>query len=533
MKLSRFISRLFSYIKKNQSIFFVLFFSLFFSFLFKVYLKRIGAFGCFDDCFNYVAAHFMLKGKALYSEIFFNHQMLMPYLSYVVQAISNPNTLYEFILYHRLSIFLFALFMNILIILRFRLMGVGFVLFYELTKYYVFGDRFLAEAVIVYPLVYLLGLFWYKLQKKNLSIFDFITSAVFTWFVIFMREPFIPVALLLYVLFLWDKKFVKAHYCSLFLFLVLSLPTVLSVSLPDYLFNAIEANFRITLPAQIKNEGIYGIGVLKIIAYPLFILFQGKWNYFRHILIGLDVALLCLIGFFIFRKKMVKEIGLLLLVLGLSNIRFVEPGVVYYSAFHMAPWYGLFIFTIFLLLGTLFNYEKKKKKLGYAFILVLAIVFGYILLSPRAFFYEKIDKDYEFTTNYANYFAYGEVIKLLSDPKDTLFVDGFDELIYWQAKLDSSYRYSWYTSFMPYFSKYSNERMQMFIKNPPIFYYGSCPKDKNASRQLPKDIINRYQKVYFSEEQTCLYIQKRKLSQIPKEKWEKVRKLGYHLLSED
>lgn len=511
-----------------------LFILLVFVFLFPIYLNRIGAFGCFDDCFNYVAAYFMIKGKVLYSEIFFNHQMLMPYLSYVVQVLSSPNTLYEFILYHRVSVFLFALFMDILIILRFRWIGVGFVLFYELTKYYVFGDRFLAEAVIVYPFVYLLGLVWYKLQKKNLTIFDFLISPVFTWLVIFMREPFIPPVLLLYIVFLWNKKFDKAHYyLSLFLFLTLSLLTVLSVSLPDYLFNVIETNFKVALPAQVSNEGIYGIGVLKIIAYPLFILFQGKWNYFRHILIGLDVAFLCLIGFFIIRKKMAKEIGLLLAVLGLANIRFVEPGATYYSAFHMAPWYGLFIFTIFLLLQTLFNYEKKKKRLGYALIFALAIVFGYILLPPRAFFYEKIDKVYEFTTNYANYFTYGEVIKLLSDPKDTLFVDGFDELIYWQAKLDSSYRYSWYTSFMPYFSKYSNERMQMFIKNPPSFYYGSCPKDKNVSRQLPKSIIDSYQSVYFSQAQTCLYIQKKKLSKISKEKWEEVRKLGYYLPPED
>lgn len=509
-----------------------LFVLLVFVFLFPIYLNRIGAFGCFDDCFNYVAAYFIIKGKVLYSEIFFNHQMLMPYLSYVVQTIFNPNTLYEFILYHRVFVFLFAFFMDILIVLRFRWIGVGFILFYELTKYYVFGDRFLAEAVIVYPLVYLLGLFWYKLQRNNSSIFDFVISAVFTWFVIFMREPFIPAALLLYILFLWDKKFYKAHYYSLILFTILSALTLLSVPLQDYFLSVISANLSLFLPAQINNEGFYG-GVLKIFLYPLYIIFQGKGDYFVNILIGLDMVFLCLIGFFIIRKKMVREIGLLLIVLGLANIRFVEPGATYYSAFHMAPWYGLFIFTIFLLLQTLFNYEKKKKRLGYAFIFALAIVFGYILLSPRAFFYEKIDKVYEFTTNYANYFTYGEVIKLLSDPKDTLFVDGFDELIYWQAKLDSSYRYSWYTSFMPYFSKYSNERMQMFIKNPPPFYYGSCPKDKNVSRQLPKSIIDSYQSVYFSQAQTCLYIQKKKLSNISKEKWEAVRKLGYYLPPED
>src|SRR3989344_780100 len=127
-------------------------------FLRGIYRDRIGAFGCFDDCFNYMAGHFLLAGKRLYTDIFFNHQPLPAYISAIIQWVSKPEGIYLLIHQHRMFLVYFSIFMNVLLVLRFGLVVFGFSVLYETTKGYVFGERFLAEALIVYPLVYLLGL---------------------------------------------------------------------------------------------------------------------------------------------------------------------------------------------------------------------------------------------------------------------------------------------------------------------------------------------------------------------------------------
>lgn len=493
---------------------------LFFIFIFKTYYRRIGAFGCFDDCFNYVAAYFMLKGKVLYSEVFFNHQPLMAYASYIIQILLHPRTLYQLILYHRMFIFLFAFLMDALLIFRFGWIGVGFTLIYEPTKYYLFGDRFLAEAVIVYPLVYMLGLLWSRWRKEKIHSFDFVLSAVFAWLVVFSREPYVPVAIFIYVLIIWGEKFSKDKLVSIILFILLSFFALLSLPLPDYLFNVIKVNSAV----EVKTGEILGIGLLKIFAYPIYLLFGGKWNFFRTILISLDVTFLILIGALVTQRKRIKEIVAIILILGLANIRFVSPGAVFYEAFHIIPWYGLVIANIFWLLKYI-----KKKKLALMALFLLALTFGYSLLPGRSFIWEKIDPKEEFNTSYGNYFVNGEIIKILAEPTDTLFVEMWDDLIYWQANLPSSYKYSWYTSVMPYFPEYTEAREEMFYQNPPDFYYGDCPKDVYYSQSLPEYQVKDYIQLYFSGKPTCLYIKKTKLAEIPAERWEKIKKFGFYL----
>src|SRR3989344_1885928 len=115
-----------------------------------VLYRKIGAFGCFDDCPNIMAGWFLLKGRVLYEQIFYNHQPLIVYFSELIQWITSPKSLYQLVLFHRLFLYLFSFCFGILLVIRFRLKGFLFLLLYETTKYYFFGDRFLAEAFIVY-----------------------------------------------------------------------------------------------------------------------------------------------------------------------------------------------------------------------------------------------------------------------------------------------------------------------------------------------------------------------------------------------
>lgn len=511
--------------------FFLLAITLFLTF--KAYYQRIGAFGCFDQCFNYVAAYFMLKGKTLYSQIFFNHQPLMAYLSYIIQRIFQPNTLYHLILYHRIFILLFSFLMDILLITKFRWAGVGFVLFYETTKYYLFGSFFLPEAVVAYLFAYLIGLWWKKFQKRHLCLVDYLVAGVLTWLIVFLRIPYLPTALFVYALILFpsNQKSKKLVTFSLALFLFLTLFTLLNVPLKDYLYDLFVVNYQM-ISNEAESLGIKGLGILKIFFYPFLILLTGKVNYLRSILIGLDIAFLTLISWQTLKLKKAKETLLIIFLLGLAAVRFVEPGTMFYEAFHLLPWYALFLMIIFLLLVKLSGH-KSNRTIFYASLSLLIVLFTHCLFSPQSFIWEKVNSQEEFTINYAHYFAYGEVIKALSKPEDKLFLDMWDDLIYWQSGLDSSYQYSLYTPTMSNSQKFNQSRLAMFHSNPPDFYYSYPGASKNCLPLFPKENKNDYVQLYFADNPSCLYLKKTKLPKITNDQWEEVKKLGFHLVAPD
>ena len=205
--------------------------------------------------------------------------------------------------------------------------------------------------------------------------------------------------------------------------------------------------------------------------------------------------------------------------MGLANIRIVQPGRIFYNAFHLIPWYGLFL--IFLLFQL--NYLLKlNRKLGAILYLVIFAGLVYFIYSPNSYINDKISPHEDLINNYGYKMQVGEVIKKLSKPSDTLFLDGFDDIIYWQANRLSPYPYSWYTSIMPQIPIYAQARLNMFANNPPDFYYGTCPDKKVANWTMPKKYLVNYQQLYSKGQPTCLYIHKEKLPEITKSQWEKV-----------
>lgn len=493
--------------------------------LYKIYTPRVNAFGCFDDCFNIVAGYFITEGKRLYSEIFFNHQPLMAYFSSFIQSVFHPINIYDLILTHRQSIMAFSFIMNLLITLRFGFPMLGFVFLYEFSKFYVFGDRFLAEGIIVYPLVYMMGLVWQKYTNQKLYWYDYLLSALFTWLVIFMREPYIVISFVLFVLIFFGKPFSLSKKIAFGLFVLLVIFHLSRLPLPEYFFNLVTVNDQIFRSEGGENN-LLGPGIIKIFIYPILILFGGEWNIFRHFLVGLDLILL--ISFlFLFRiKQKRRALLLLLLILGFANVRIVPPGKIFYAAFHMIVWYGLFIATLIFLLKSLFFY---KKKIAASVLIILIALFVYIVGSPKSFTYEKIDPQYTFITNYGKELQVGEVVRILSKPTDTLYLDGADDLIYWQAKRTSSYKYSWYTSGMPRFARYRQARLDMFETSPPDFYYRFCTKEIVPDYFLPKAYESDYQNIYSVGKPTCLYIKKSKIDNIQEGKWQKAKEFLYEL----
>lgn len=488
---------------------------LFYFILYKLYIPRINAFGCFDDCFNFTAGYFINEGKILYKEIFFNHQMLPAFLSSFIQNTTNPLNIFELVLRHRQFVLLFGFLFNFLLFMRFGKRMVPFIFIFELTKFYVFGDRFLAENLVVYPLVYNFNLLWEKFNKMKIFNFDYLLAGIFTWFVIFMREPFIPLSIFLFGLILHNKKYIKIKFLSLLIFIALSFFTLIRTPIPDYYFNVFTIN-RQTFGGELGLPRLF-----ESFFYPIYLFISSERNIFRLILLSLSSIFIFLVLNFTFKKKY-KLIVLIFLVLGLANIRNVLPGRIFYDAFHMVPWYGLFISSVFFLL-----FELRK----YFFPIFSILILSFLIFIPNSFLTEKADPHKELIVNYGNFLDTGNAIRTLSSPSDTLFLDGFDELIYWDTKLLSQYKYSWYTSLMPNYKIYSQARIEMFEKNPPVFYYGSCKQ--SLSRVLPEKYLPNYQRLYKYNSPSCIFLTKEKISKVSPSQWNKLKnEFNYELKRE-
>ena len=493
--------------------------------LYKIYMPKVNAFGCFDDCANFMAGYFLLNGKKLFSEIFFNHQPLMAYLSELIQYISKPINIYELVLRHRQFLLFFSFILNFLLIFRFTWRAILFILLYEFSKFYLFGDRFLAEAFIVYPVIYLFGVAWDKLNQKKISSVDYILCGIFTWMIIFSREPFLLYALFIYLVVLWKQTDLKNKAISVFCFLLLTTLLFTNFSFSEYLFNVVTVNQQTILKGEIQNNNLFNVGIIRIFFYPVFILFNGVWTFFRYYLIGLTIIFLGIITSLIKEKKQYRKIIFILFSLGLLNLRYTLPGTSFYGAFHQLVWYGLYIFTLTTMLSTLIH---NKKKLLICVISIFCL-FAYLIFSPNSFINENVSTHDQYVINYNTELQVGEIVRVLSEPTDTLFLDGYDDFIYWQAKRFSTYKYSWYTSFMPGFSKYREARIEMFKAGLPDFYYG---------KTLPSELENKYQVFYQINDppqKTSLYVSLDKKKKISVEKFKRAKEMFYYLIepSED
>lgn len=484
------------------------------------YLQRVGAFGCFDDCHTFATAYFMNKGRQIYSEIFYNHQPLISYISLFIQKTFNPQSLYSLVISHRIFVMAFSFLMDILLIVRFRWVGLGFVALYEATKFYFFGDRFLPEAFIPYILAYLLGSVWHLFQGEALSKLNLFLISLFSWLSVFLREPYIPVTLLLYALILVKTPSLRRKLPYLLIFTVLTFLTLAPLSLKDYFETVVLLNIKTSLQGEVQTNNLLGTGAFQIIFYPLFIILKGEQTFLREILILVDAIFIVSITLLATKLRQIKLAIIILIALTLAGIRTVSPGTMFYEAFHLLPWYGLFLMSTLLSLKTT-ALSRSLKWISKLLILLYLNIVIMAFFSPRSFLQEDIDTQGELNVGYARYQLYGDIIQTLAEPEDTLFVELWDDIVYWQAGLDSAYKYALFTPWNAGFEKYQKARLEMFKNNPPRFYY--CSEDFQYQDQelIPVFIKSEYVQLKKNDKPICLYIHKDKRLEINQEKLNK------------
>ena len=495
-------------------ILFCLYILVYFGTSYRLY-NRLGVFGCGDECINYTAAYFLKMGKPLYAQIFFNRQPFMAYASLAVQWVTRPESLYKLVLYHRLAIMVYAFMMGLFLIWRFRIPALLFLVLYEGTKFYVYGYQFIGEAVIVYPLVYAAAVVWQSFQRKKTWSLDWYLVPLSIALVFWTREPYIPVAVGILAAFVYVKRKDVKVYISIFLSALFCITPYLIIPIHEYARQVIEVNARVASSALDLKSLLYAF------AYPVVIFFSGKQTFFREIEIGIMVFVGT--ALYLQTKAAKNHVPNLVMfgILGLAAIRSVAPGVMYFEAFHMLPWYGLACLICVLFVDSIVHH-RAKKIVTVGFILFALWAFA----APSAFIWEKVDKQVEFESQYAKYSHYSQAIKLLTTQGQKIFLDMWDDVIYWESMRDSSYPYSLYIPVAAGISPYKEARMSMLRETPPDIYY-SCPQLQSAYNSLPSDIELNYTQLLTQGAPSCLYVRNALIADLSSAKREALSNLGF------
>jgi hypothetical protein len=495
----------------------------FFVYFYKITRDRIGAFGCFDDCFNITAGYFILSGKHIFTDFFFNHQPFAAFISAIIQFIFKPQSLYSLILSHREALYIFAVISDFFLILRFGLAGFIFTIIFEPAKAYLFGDRFLAEGFVVYPVVYLMGNIIQSYREVKLSRFNMLISLLSSWFIIWMREPFVPYALSAMGILFWLNRKDAANKYYIILFLGLNFLTLSLLPISEYYFNLIAVNAAQNAGSETRN--IFTLnGISSIFSYPFTWFWGGIWNPFRMVDTTLAFFLIVTFGLYIYHSKLYQLGIIVYLLMILTNLRPVPPGQVYYGSFHALVRFGMSAAIAGYILSGLGQISRKY----YLLTIIPVFLLLYLLITPLSYIHDKVNREAEFTTGYANVFANGNAVNILSTPEQTFFVDSIEELMYWQAKRISPYRYTWFTSIMPNVPKYMLARTRMFVDQPPDFYWGGCDGVRVPAPQI---ITNTYRPVYHqllvSGKPSCLYVKNSIMGKISQTAWMEAKKYGF------
>jgi hypothetical protein len=449
---------------------------------------------------------------------------LMAYLSYLVQHFGNPVNIYALLLQHRQFLLVFSFICNVFLCWRFGVVGLGYALIYEFSKFYVFGDRFLAESFIVYPLVYLTGQGLHTIRRKHVYGWEIMLAAVCTWFVIFMREPYVLVALFLFFVIIRSVISKKAGLVALGTFIILSAALFVLFPARDFVYNVIVLNAQRGVTSELLAGNFFGTRILQSFFYPIYLLIAGTRSEFRILLICISAVLLASMIIWVNTKKNILVLIFVFVALGLANLRPTVPGLQYYEAFHQLVWYGMFIFCTWYLFHEVTQIVNKK------FIFIVT-VFGLVLFelfSPNSFIYQRMDQHTEFINNYGTYLQMSEVIKAISGPNRTLFTNGADEFLYVASARTSPYLYSFYYPIQSN-DTYYQAMMTMFVKNPPDVVYDFCSPDAPAHPYIPAQFLNVYIQWYSGGKPTCLYLKKTLVTALTKEQKEKAQEFLYYL----
>ncbi len=217
-------------------------------------------------------------GFTLYQDIQSNHQPIVYFTSAKLQQLLDPPNIYMLIRRHRQAMFIYGLIWSIIILWRFKTVGLIFIVFFEFLKYYLFGNLWLMESFAVYPAVYLFGIMlesWF--DKSKIKTASLIWLSFCSFLIIFSLVPLWPwLAFIWLVLLIKNKQ--KMIWTGISLITITGLFFMFTGYSPiNWFIKVIYNNFVYAVPDLSPFHG--GVDYLKMIFFP-FLAFFATFFFF-------------------------------------------------------------------------------------------------------------------------------------------------------------------------------------------------------------------------------------------------------------
>jgi len=451
------------------------------------YKKQIFYTRFVDEDYNFTIGKYLTRGEVLYDDIITNHLPITHLVSGLLQARDKPDTVAALIEEHRIAIINWSAIWSIIIVLYFGIPGLIFALIYELTKNHLYGNLFLAETFVAYPLAFLIGLALFK--KFPLKTSEMFLVGVLLTVCTLTLGPIWPGILFLCLVLLVKQfknlKTPRLKVMSIIFFTLGSLSTFIVVlpyiNVAGFFEYYILGNFSTMVP----HSSTYWQNSLpqSFITPFISLMIKGSDDHLMLIRI-LSILLILDLAYVFFLKKFSRGL-IIFILLGLFNIRFINPGEGHFNGFHLLPWYtALVTITSFLFIEQFKNrsfYLIKFLNIG---LLIVALFLSFRYAQQNLFVEKDSKKEYEVL--FSTHTKIGESIKNIKHPADTLFVNSDAWLVYWQSDTNHLPKLFGYYTWMSGIPKLHEKMHQAFRQTPPVYLYCEGCKNSEFGQYLGK-----------------------------------------------
>ncbi len=475
-----------------------------------------------DEDEHFVIGNYINQGYRIYTDLSANHQPLIYLYGALVQKIAHPQTLFSLFKSARMSVLMWSVIGAIWLVSQFGFIMLPFILFYETTKVFLFGNLFLSESFVIYPLIYVLAeCFKLTFSHYRPKKWQVIIYGLANFLIVFNLLPLIPV---LVFINLW--YFRKINYKKVFI-LSLIIPTLLLFLLIkplDYFRETIYYNWKYTIPFLSPAKTQY----LRLLIFPFVSFFVAKNSIINQWIILFSLVFIGSLFILVFNKKYRLLGGVLIfyILIALVNNRNTVPGEMFYNGFHLLPWYAAFIVFNLLIIKLLVS---KKLKFKFTPIFILLIGSTYLMLSMHMPYFEPVDPLKEHNTNFLPYYLIELGIKTIVKEGDRLMVLPDETLVYWNSGVKPATRQIIYHSWEYQVPLLRDDMNRVLTTNPPEFIYANFDRIANSNyRQIIDPILKtQYWQVNVNGVAQNLHIKRTKIKSISESEWQEWLKLSF------
>lgn len=471
---------------------------------FQIY-KLIGMFKFVDEYNNWVPAALMHQGKRLYTDIFFNRMPLPAYISYLLMDMITPRAdYYRIIQVHRIFMMAYASSWILFLYWQFRKRWVLiFAALFELLKPYFFGFSFQAEAMLVYPLVYL---YITSISRSVFSKRSAIFGGACVWFILFTRETIAITALLIAGVLCFRMHDLKRLINFIGTFALLTAVTLFFLPKKEWFFQMVTVNqwvFRNEINVVVGQSGLWDSLLLPF--HYIHLIARPDTTHFQNIL-----AIFCIIGLILpciagvfFRPKLKKSVLLLLYIAALlftSALRIHAPEREFWAIYKLIPWIGILTISISYGLDQVFSRAQY-----FSNVIVCALLFFYFSY-PNSFLNKQIERQREYDISYFDDISYARAIENATRPDDNIFVIGYASHIYTLSHRKSSYPDSFYYPIHYGIPLYEDKVLHMFRTDPPVVVFISDCSVHATQASIKQVLSANYYRLSKQGKPSCLYV---------------------------